>query len=1515
VYWSLDLGEKENWRGVFDKVGVLGSAPSRAHTDRTSRGHATDEDRDIAIVGMSIFCPAGESIEEFWQGISTGGDFISEAPPDVLDPFHFEGDSNDIDRFYCNRGGFAKAFKVDPLRYGILPITADGVDPDQLMSMAGVEQALLDAGIFAKEISLNKCSIIIGKGNFSGLIALRCTEIIRNALQFTKLLKVALPDLTETDLDKVRKAYQREQGRFQADMAIGTMPNLVASLVANRFDMHGPAYSIDAACASGVVAINHSIALLRSGECEVAVAGGMHTAQSAMFWSAFDMMGAMSRRQQIAPFSKDADGLLIGQGGGFIVLKTLRRALEDGDRIYAVIKDTAVSSDGAGTHATVTSVKGQVRVLKKAWEAAGMDPAIIGHIEAHGTATPVGDRTEIATLKEFFGDNTHPRAFVGSVKSNIGHAMPAAGMMGIIKTALALYHRTIPPTLHCEEPLAGMFESRFLPPQEAIPWDGDEYPLVAGVNAFGFGGINSHAILTAYEPAPGAPPQPKPTPYRGEALLVSARDKESLIEKLKTSDCTHTGGDYRIVIFDPNEARIKQAVAIVEKDVPWRGRLDIWFSNRPLLTEGGKVVYIVPGLGAEQVAETDSLSDALDLPRMEAFLDGACGDNEAYRGFLADFFTGTLCKGGLAKLGVQADIYIGHSMGEWFATAHADMLEGSWDQFFKHLHDSDVSGEYPLLAVSGADVQTLESWCAEIGDIYVACDNCPSQMLVCGKPSAVEALQKRLDAKHLFYTTLAYGQGYHTPLVRGAVASPGEMMSSYDIKQGIAPVWSATTLEQVSTDEDEYRDLVESQLTRPVYFRGLIEKLYDEQDARVFVQIGLGALTNFVEDTLKGKEFSVVASVVPGRDGTDQLRRVLAALFVEGQEVDRDFLGVKHIYQVEHNLMIIQGGAPLLLTDLPELREVVRERYGSSGLRLGLNATADAAPDTTAHPLVRAANENMREALKTQNELLDLFEQNGLTAQTAAGSATATSTFSTAVPVPESALGAAPEARPATAPVAQQTFATPRQEDFEETLRLTFEDHPYLIDHCIIRQPEGWEYQEDLVPVSPLTMTIELLSEIALKHASGRKLLTVSKVAAHRWVEVTQPFEGLVKGSWKAPDTLTLSLEGFAQAEFSFGEAWPEPPADYAGAIDIGAEIAKPLTAAEYYDRYAFHGPQYHSNTEMLKVGARGMLNTAVKQTGKGSLLDIMGQQLGLFLHLTQTENTISFPIRLKELSFYGDIFDQGGVFEHTLIITRLTEGVIAGDMVFKRDGKIWCVARDFVCQRFQNELPVWSVCLKPQFYVLAKEIAPGVFHCSGAYRGNVLLLLEKRYINHWDRAELGSDVSQERWREYLISRIALKDAVRSRIALPDGTMPYPIEISCQHDENGKPSIVGHGPTAGMVEDICVSLSHKDAEAVAIAADAPVGIDIEKIEGKDEDFLKAVFTEGERVLLGDQPQPEAVIRFWVAKEACAKKTGEGLITSPKRFEVGAIDGDVLVVGDERVQTRKLGDGYLIGWTL
>jgi phosphopantetheinyl transferase len=267
------------------------------------------------------------------------------------------------------------------------------------------------------------------------------------------------------------------------------------------------------------------------------------------------------------------------------------------------------------------------------------------------------------------------------------------------------------------------------------------------------------------------------------------------------------------------------------------------------------------------------------------------------------------------------------------------------------------------------------------------------------------------------------------------------------------------------------------------------------------------------------------------------------------------------------------------------------------------------------------------------------------------------------------------------------------------------------------------------------------------------------------------------------------------------------------------------------------------------------------------------------------------------------------------MVITRLTATSITADMIVKRDEKMWCAAHEFVCQRFKNYLPVWNVILKPQYNLLAEEIAPGIFGYTNTSEDNVLGLLGKRYLNHKEIDEVDKLESKSRKRERVVSRIALRDAVRSFVRGDREEMIYPLEIFYRHDENGKPQVYGERETRGLLEGIHVSLAHKDATAVAVAADRPVGIDIEMIEEKSESFADIAFTKREQKLLSLFPEPEGSIRFWVAKEACAKKAGTGIKSSPKRFEVNAVDGDVLSIGKEKVQTMPWGKDYIVGWTI
>ncbi|MDR1136249.1 MAG: 4'-phosphopantetheinyl transferase superfamily protein [Clostridiales Family XIII bacterium] len=1489
------------------------------------------QQKDIAIVGMSIYCPGGDTLDEFWNNLSSGVDSIIDAPDSIIDSYYFGREEGAIDNFYCNRGGFCRPYKVDPLRYGFVPITFEGIETEQVYALAGVEQALIDAGIFEKDISLNKCSIIIGRGNFSGNIALRAAEVVRSGPQLEQAVRYACPEIPEEELTKIKKEFQSMCGRYQADTAIGTMPSLVASQVANRFDMHGPAYTVDAACASGIVAVNHSINLLESGQCDVAVAGGMHLIHNAMFWSAFNMMGAMSHKQEISPFSEDADGLLIGQGAGFIVLKTLDRAIADNDNIYAIIKGSAICSDGKGSHVMVTSVQGQIRVLEAAWKDAGMDPSKIGYIEAHGTGTVVGDRTEISTLTQFFGGVSEPEAFVGSVKSNIGHTMPAAGMIGLIKTALAIYHRKIPPTLHCEKPLQAMSESRFNAPQELIDWDGEKYPLVAGVNSFGFGGVNSHAVLTAYEQPQGR--SVRPFAYYGETIIATARTKEALIKKLEAGDFTNTGGDYRITVFDPKPQRIQQAINIVDTDAAWNGMMDIWYTNEPLISKGGKVVFMYPGFVVDSEFETNTISDYFGLERI---IDFEVERESDYNG-IRPYFVMELNSTALDKLNIKPDIYAGHSIGEWHAATAAgsigeeDIARKIIEQMIYFISTQKAPMYY--IAVSNVSYEKIDEWRNTIERVYVANDNCPDQIILCGDEESKDKLIKVLDGEQVYYQLLPMFAGFHTPFVEDYVKVWKETAENLTFKQAEKPVWLSTLQASLTDDRAAFIDAMSQQLVRPVRFRGMIEKMYDEADARIFIQVGLGSLVGFVDNTLKGKKYAAMASSVSLRSGIEQLRRVMAMLFVNGKEdVDFKFMGVKPQYLVEHSVVPL-AVTPRIVMEFPLLKETVQKYYRSSNSG-GELAAGLLKYKNSENPLIQAVNENIVDAVNVQRELVDLFEDSKPMAVNQAPSeigtykrpvlvrgrnaAPETPLLSKAEPakrIAESAKRIAESAGAETAPAGTKGKKGGR---FEEDMHMTFSEHPYLIDHSIIRQPKDWPVQEDLNPVVPFTLMLELLAELALQHAEGKKLVRISSAMAMKWITVEKPFSAKVIGVWKSDDTLALTISGHSSANFHFADEYPQRPKESELDLDIGKSIMKPLTKEEAYDRYAFHGPLYQSVQEYTAISERGIYAMAEKQVGRGSLLDALGQNLGLYLHLTQTVNTISFPIRVNEINFYDDMFDQVGMFDTKVMISSKSDSLVVGNMVMSRDDKVWMTANGWINQRFENDRDMWNSIIKPQSNVTAGALAQHVYTYHDVYeKAYSWMLLQGRYLNRAERDYYDELNGRSKQYAFLISRIALKDAVRSYVKGDDENYPFPVAINVSYDENGKPYVYGDGELGEKLKALHISLAHKGMRSVAIASGKPVGIDLEAIEERSDDFKKLAFTEKELDMLaglGQDRADEWCTRFWVAKEAYSKMLGTGLGGNPKAFEVEAVNGEELIIGGVSVKTMIYEEDFIIGWT-
>jgi acyl transferase domain-containing protein/phosphopantetheinyl transferase len=1412
---------------------------------------------DIAVIGMSCIFPGAEDVETFWQNIINKIDSTQTVPSDRMDPVHFDKQAVGIDRFYCNRGGFISDYEFDPRRFGILPIAVEGTEPDHLLTLDLAYKALEDAGVFAKNITLEKTGIILGKGNYAGPGATRAIEIVRTGEQIASVLKEILPDLGEVEIEKVKHEFQSRKGRFSADTAMGLIPNLVASLVANRLNLGGMAYTLDAACASSLIAIDHAVQELNSGRCNMVIAGGVHVGQNAAFWSIFSQLGALSRQEKIKPFDINADGLIIGEGCGLVVLKRLEDAVEDRDKIYAVIKGVGVSSDGSGTSVMSPSVKGQLKAIEQAWENAGVATKDIGYLEAHGTGTPLGDKTELETLSQFFGYHPElPDAGIGTVKSNIGHAMPAAGIAGFIKTCLALYHNTLPPTLHCETPLEHMSKTRFSVVQKPLNWTESGLPRVAGVNAFGFGGINAHVVLEGFNSF-----------QKDEVLLLARQSNDALVTALETYDYSKGEGNFRIAVFNPTPERLKKATKIAAKNSPWRNKQDIWYTNSPLLNNGGKVAFVFPGLDGLTGGEVVSVAEYFKIP-IEADTKTEGLLSEALRIFNKSRILDTALK----QLGIKPDMNAGHSLGEWLAACSSEQAEeGSVMDLLDVLNPETFELKESRFIAVGSGIEQLEPIIANIKDIYLSNDNCPQQVILCGSKAALDKLVPILKANQIFHQILPFQSGFHSPFVADKLDLILDGMRNMQFRKTTTPLWSATTLELYPEGFEAIRQLSAEHLIKPVRFRELTEKLYSE-GARVFIQVGSGGLIGFIDDTLKGKNFSTIASNVPIRSGLTQLQRVLAALFVEGKEVGMDFMDHKRPKQpVAIKGIKLKLGSP-----------IIRKLEGIK--RLAAQQPAPISRETllvdVADPVVQAFNSNVAEMLGIQTEMLQLFQSKAL------------QPLVRMTPFPANPASVIPS------PVKRITFS--------KKLDVGLDNCPYLIDHSLLRQPKHWHCVEDMDPVIPMTMIFEMFGEIAAEQSPGEQVQKIMNIKVFQWMNIVKPFRETVTGEWKGQQRVYLDLDKFANAEVQLTKQLNAAPNRQ---FDIGEVLNIHRTPEQIYDAHMFHGPSYQGIRSLKAVGSKGITGIIEGAAGKGSLLDNAGQLFGLWLQLTLTKDRIAFPVKIQEIEFFGAMEDQQGQFECTCVLTELNDEFATADFVMKRDGKIWAIISGWQNRRLEIDDPLWNVSMSPLYNRLSEEIAPGIFMFHQAYSRVVSWdFILKRYFNQ-DEKKLHNSLMPNKRKTWMIGRVAVKDAVRNLLNKTKQQACFPITFEIKADEHGKPYL--HG---GLSDGIHISIAHKGTDAVGIAQfDRPVGIDIEIIEERGAGFFDIVFSEPEIVLLADRDKAEWATRFWVAKEAYGKYLGRGLKGNPKAYTVQEIKGDELRINDIYIKTIKH-KNYIIGWT-
>jgi acyl transferase domain-containing protein/NAD(P)H-dependent flavin oxidoreductase YrpB (nitropropane dioxygenase family)/NAD(P)-dependent dehydrogenase (short-subunit alcohol dehydrogenase family) len=442
---------------------------------------------DIAVIGMACLFPKASTLRTYWENILNKVDAITEVPEDRWESrLLYDPDPRARDKSYSKWGGFLDAIPFDPTNYGMPPNSLPSIEPLQLLTLETARAALQDAGYETRPFPRDRTSVIIGAGG--GVADLGTLYNFRSMLPLyfrnvPKKLSSQLPEWTE-------------------DSFAGILNNVAAGRVSNRFDLGGANYTIDAACASSLAAVYTAVRELESGASDMVVVGGADTAQSPFAYLCFSKTMALSPKGRCRTFDQAADGTSISEGIAVLILKRLADAERDGDRIYATIKAVGASSDGRAKGLTAPHPEGQASAMKRAYAKAGFPPSTVGLIESHGTGTVAGDRAEIETLKSVFGNNNRStgNCALGSVKSMIGHTKCAAGLAGLIKVALALHYKVLPPTIGIEEPSPSLSGSPFYVNTEPRPWiqGSKDHPRRAGASAFGFGGTNFHCVLEEY---------------------------------------------------------------------------------------------------------------------------------------------------------------------------------------------------------------------------------------------------------------------------------------------------------------------------------------------------------------------------------------------------------------------------------------------------------------------------------------------------------------------------------------------------------------------------------------------------------------------------------------------------------------------------------------------------------------------------------------------------------------------------------------------------------------------------------------------------------------------------------------------------------------------------------------------------------------------------------------------------------------------------------------------------------
>nr|XP_046211019.1 mycocerosic acid synthase [Oncorhynchus gorbuscha] len=852
-----------------------------------------DNKDEIAIVGIGCNFPGGEGLDNFWKVLLEGRNCVVDIPDERFDStYWYDPDDSKPGKTQTTKAALIDGFnEFDHKFFGITEAETDFMDPQHKLLLQCTYRALEDAGMPMEKVSGTRTGVYIGLMNRD----------------------------YETLLNNRPSTITHYNGT-------GTAMSVAANRISFIFNLTGPSFAIDSACSSSLVALHSACQAIKQGDCEMALCGGVSCIIEPRVFVALSKAKMISPEGTSKPFSSRADGYGRGEGCGIILLKPLKNALRDFDKVWGIVRRTAVNQDGhTVTPITKPSMVQQVELLHRIYSAES-DLSSVQYIEAHGTGTPVGDPIEAGSISKVIAKARPPGSetlCIGSVKGNIGHTESAAGVAGLIKVLLMMKHETIVPSLFYSEDSASI-DAKALNvrvPIKAEKWEKTE-PMarLAGINSFGFGGTNAHAIVKEYVQGNNT----RLTTYDCPKLFVLSaasenslamsitdtyqrlsRDKQTdILTLMFTSACrrSHLRHKYRkaFMTFSVPDLENQLQCAMNRKLEPSRSdnRLIFVFCGNGVTYRGMcKQLLKEEPVFREKVREVENLFQNYKSTGISQKIANDF-DNDDYT--KPDVVQPLLfaIQVGIVSLfkhwGIKPDAVLGHSVGE-VAAAHCSGLLSLEDAvkviYFRSTLQSKVTGGKMLVVSNMAVSEVLKILPIYSGKVCLAAFNSPQSCALSGDADAIDNIHQKLTAlfrgKNLFLRVLDVPAAYHSHMMDPIVDHIEESIGSLTANKMDCELFSTVTGDMYTHGDFSTGRYWARNIREPVSFEHTLKAATKDQKNVVFVEIGpRRALQRYVQETL-GNDTIVLSSVQPEKDHETMLTTV-SKVFEQGVHVDWD---------------------------------------------------------------------------------------------------------------------------------------------------------------------------------------------------------------------------------------------------------------------------------------------------------------------------------------------------------------------------------------------------------------------------------------------------------------------------------------------------------------------------------------------------------------------------------------------------------------------------------------------------